>query len=123
MKLPILLTVVFLATSVSSQAADEVKPITKVMRARLAMVQSVTKDLAYSDFEAVAKDAGELAAQTKKVGEAAPAAFNKEKNLSISSLATSMAEAAGRKDGAAVSQKLSETLGTCFSCHTKLRDK
>lgn len=106
-----------------SAYADEEKPITKIMKARLGWIQSITNNIAYSRFDAVSTDAAALAAQTKKVGEASAAAFGKEKNLAISALAMSMAEAANNKDGAAVAAKFGETLGTCFSCHTKLRDK
>lgn len=115
------------ALTVTAFAADEakpdVKPITKVMLARLGWVQSITKNIAYSNYDAVAKDANELAAQTKKVGDAAPAAFNKEKNLAISGMALAMADAAGKKDGAAISAKFGEILSTCNTCHAKLRDK
>jgi cytochrome c556 len=93
------------------------------MLARLGWVQSITKNIAYSNYDAIAKDANELAAQTKKVGDAAPAAFNKERNLTISSLSLALADAAAKKDGAAASAKLGEILGTCNSCHAKLRDK
>lgn len=122
-KIITLAAVAALSLTLTAHAADEVKPITKVMKARLGWIQSIANDLAYSNFDAVAKDAGALAAQAKKVGDASPAAFNKEKNLTISALATSMAEAANNKDGATATAKLGETLGTCFSCHAKLRDK
>ena len=113
------------ATSVTAadEAKPEVKPITKLMLARLGWVQSITKNIAYSNYEGIAKDANDLAAQTKKVGDAAPAPFNKEKNLAISDLARAMADAAGKKDGVTASAKLGEILGTCNSCHAKLRDK
>ncbi len=115
------------AVSATAFAADEakpeMKPITKVMLARLGWVQSITKNIAYSNYEGVAKDANDLAAQTKKVGDAAPAAYNKEKNLAVSELAKSMSAAAAAKDGAVVSAKFGEVLATCNSCHAKLRDK
>jgi cytochrome c556 len=122
-----LIAAILLVASAAAFAAEEakpdVKPITKVMLARLGWVQSITRNIAYSNYEGVAKDANELAAQTKKVGDAAPAAFNKEKNLAVSELAKNMADAAGRKDGLAVSARLGEILGTCNTCHAKLRDK
>ncbi len=115
------------AVSATAFAADEakpeMKPITKVMLARLGWVQSITKNIAYSNYEGVAKDANDLAAQTKKVGDAAPAAYNKEKNLAVSELAKAMSAAAAAKDGAVVSAKFGEVLATCNSCHAKLRDK
>jgi cytochrome c556 len=107
----------------AEEAKPEVKPITKAMLARLGWVQSLTRNIAYSNYEAVAKDANELAAQTKKLGDAAPAAFNKERNLTISSLSLALADAAAKKDGVTASAKLGEILGTCNSCHAKLRDK
>jgi cytochrome c556 len=115
------------AVSATAFAADEakpeMKPITKVMLARLGWVQSITKNIAYSNYEGVAKDANDLAAQTKKVGDAAPAAYNKEKNLAVSELAKAISAAAAAKDGATVSAKFGEVLATCNSCHAKLRDK
>jgi cytochrome c556 len=119
----LVMTMVAATAFAAEEAKPEVKPITKVMLARLAWVQSITKNIAYSNYEGVAKDANELAAQTKKVGDAAPAPFNKEKNLTISGLASAMADAAGKKDGVMVSAKLGEILGTCNTCHAKLRDK
>jgi cytochrome c556 len=117
----LLLSVV--SVSAAEEAKPEVKPITKVMLARLGWVQSITKNIAYSNYEGVTKDANELAAQTKKVGDAAPAAFNKEKNLAVSELAKAISAAAANKDGAAVSAKFGDVLATCNSCHAKLRDK
>jgi cytochrome c556 len=111
------------AAFAADEAKPEVKPITKLMLARLGWVQSITKNIAYSNYEGIAKDANELAAQTKKVGDAAPAPFNKEKNLALADLAKAMADAAGKKDGVTASAKLGEILGTCNSCHAKLRDK
>ena len=107
----------------AEEAKPDVKPITKIMLARLGWIQSISNNIAYSNYDGITKDATELAAQTKKVGDAAPAAFNKEKNLAVSNLALAMAEAAAKKDGATVSAKLGEILGTCNSCHAKLRDK
>jgi cytochrome c556 len=118
-----ILLVATAAAFAAEEAKPEPKPITKIMLARLGWVQSITRNIAYSNYEGVAKDANELAAQTKKVGDAAPAAFNKEKNLAVSELAKNMTDAAGRKDGLAVSARLGEILGTCNSCHAKLRDK
>lgn len=126
-KITSLVVALLLIAAASAFAAEEakpdVKPITKIMLARLGWIQSISNNIAYSNYDGITKDATELAAQTKKVGEAAPAAFNKEKNLAVSSLASAMAEAAGKKDGATVSTKLGEILGTCNSCHAKLRDK
>ena len=122
-----LLVTILLITAGAVFAADaakpEQKPITRLMLARLGWVQSITQNIAYSNYDGVAKDANELAAQTKKVGDAAPAAFNKEKNLAVSGLAQAMSDAAGKKDGVTVSAKFGEILGTCNSCHAKLRDK
>jgi len=122
-----ILVAILLTVSATAFAADEakpeVKPITKVMLARLGWVESITKDIAYSNYEGVAKAANELAAQTKKVGDASQAAFGKEKNLAISGLALAMADAAGKKDGVTASAKLGDILGTCNTCHAKLRDK
>jgi hypothetical protein len=118
---------ILLAAAANTFAADEakpeVKPITKLMQARLAWVLSITKDIAYSNYEGIAKDANELSAQTRKVGDAAPAPFNKEKNLAISDQAKAMADAAGKKDGVTASAKLGEIMGSCNSCHARLRDK
>ena len=119
----LVMTIVAATAFAAEEAKPEVKPITKVMLARLGWVQSITKNIAYSNYDGVAKDANELAAQTKKVGDAAPAAFNKEKNLAVSGLAQAMSDAAGKKDGVTVSAKFGEILGTCNSCHAKLRDK
>jgi len=119
----LLLLLVTVTAFAADEAKPEQKPITKIMLARLGWIESIAKNLAYSNFDGVAKDAAELSAQTKKVGEAQTAEFNKERNLAISGLAKAMADAAASKDAPAVSAKLGEILGTCYSCHAKLRDK
>ena len=121
--LVVMITLTATATLAAEEAKPEMKPITKAMLARLGWVQSLSKNIAYSNYDGIAKDAMDLSAQTKKAGETAPAPFNKEKNLAISALASSMAEAAAAKNGAAVSAKFGEILATCNSCHAKLRDK
>jgi len=126
-KISSLVLAIYLIAAASAFAAEEarpeVKPITKLMLARLGWIQSISRDIAYSNYDGIAKVAAELAAQTKKVGDAAPAAFNKEKNLAVSGLALAMADAAGKKDGITVSSRFGEILGTCNSCHARLRDK
>lgn len=121
-----LITITILSTLLAVTAviaAAEQKPITKVMLARLGWIQSISRYQAYSNYEGIATDASALAAQTKKVGEAAPAPFNKEMNLAISELAGAMAIAAANKDGATTAAKLGEILGKCSACHAKFRDK
>jgi cytochrome c556 len=118
-----LIVAILLVGSTTAFAVEETKPITRIMLARLGRVLSIGKNIAYSNYEDVAKDANELAAQTKKVGEAAANPYSKEKNLAISSLSLALADAAAKKDGVTASAKLGEILGTCNTCHAKLRDK
>lgn len=120
-----LFVVVVLCSAVvnAAEQSAEQKPITKVMLARLGWVQSLTKNIAYSNYQDIARDADALSAQTLKAGEAATAPFNKEKNLEISGLAREMAQAAVANDGKAASAKLGSILGACNTCHAKLRDK
>ena len=84
---------------------------------------AMNKNLTANNFEAVGKDAAELAAQTKKVGEGHPNPVGKELTLAIASFAEEIAAAAAKKDGNTVKAKLGDIKGKCSECHAKLRDK
>jgi hypothetical protein len=43
--------------------------------------------------------------------------------MKISTLATAMADAAGKKDGETAKLKLAEIKATCGECHAKIHDK
>jgi cytochrome c556 len=126
-KIMVLLSVAIFAAAVCAFAADdpkpELRPAQKLMQARAAWLGAMNKNLGANMFDAVAKDAGELAAQTQKVGENIPNPVGKEITLAISSLATELSAAAGRNDGAAAKVKLGEIQAKCGECHAKIRDK
>lgn len=126
-KIMVLLLVAIFSTAVFAFAADnakpELRPAQKLMQARAAWVGAINKNLGANMFEAVVQDAGELAAQTRKVGENSPNPVGKEITLAISSLATDLSAAAGRKDGGAAKAKLGEIQAKCGECHAKIRDK
>lgn len=74
-------------------------------------------------FEAVAKDADDLAAQTKKVGENQSNPLGKELTMAISSLAKDVSAAAANQDSDTVKAKLGKINDKCSECHAKIRDK
>jgi hypothetical protein len=120
-------SLVFFVIAVFAFAADdakeELRPSQKVMRARQAWLTAISENLGAKNFEAVAKDADQLAAQTKKVGENLPNPLAKELTLAISLLANNISAAANKKDGETISAKLGEIKGKCGECHAKIRDK
>jgi cytochrome c556 len=126
-KIMTLLSVAIFATAVFAFAADdakpELRPAQKLMQARAAWVAAMNKNLGENMFEAVARDAGELAAQTKKVGENIPNPLGKEITLTISSLAMDLSAAAVRQNGDTAKAKLGEIQAKCGECHAKIRDK
>jgi cytochrome c556 len=126
-KIVALLSVAIFAAAFFAFAADNVKPelrpAQKLMQARVAWLTAINKNLGAKEFEAVAKDADELAAQTKKVGENIPNPLGKELTLAISSLAMDISAAAANQDGETVKAKLGEIKGKCAECHAKIRDK
>jgi hypothetical protein len=75
-KIIALLSVAIFATAVFAFAAGdakpELRPAQKIMQARVAWLTAINENLGAKKFEAVTKDAGELAAQTKKVGKNLP---------------------------------------------------
>ncbi|MBA4423237.1 MAG: hypothetical protein C0390_09090 [Syntrophus sp. (in: bacteria)] len=107
----------------AEQVQPELRPAQKLMQARAAWMTAMTENLAAKKFEAVAKDATELAAQTKKVGENHPNPLGKELTLAVSSLAGDVSAAAAKKDGDTVKARLGEIKGKCGECHAKIRDK
>lgn len=126
-KIMTLLSVAIFAAAVVAFAADdakpELRPAQKLMQARAAWMAAMGKNLGENGFEAVARDAGELAAQTRKVGENHPNPLGKELTLAIASLATDLSTAAGQKNGDTAKVKLGEIKAKCGECHLKIRDQ
>jgi len=126
-KIIALLSVAIFATAsfafAAGDAKPELRPAQKLMQARAAWLTAMNENLVASKFEAITKDADELAAQTNKVGENIPNPLGKELTLAISSLAKDISVAAAKKNGETVKVKLGEIKGKCGECHAKIRDK
>jgi hypothetical protein len=122
-----LLSVAIFAIAIIAYAAEdtkpELRPAQKIMQARVAWLTAMNKNLGAGYFDAVAKDADELAAQTRKSGENIQNPLGKELTLAISSLAKDVSTAAAKQDGKTVKAKLGEINGKCSECHIKIRDK
>jgi cytochrome c556 len=126
-KIIALISVVFFAIAILAFASEdtkpELRPAQKLMQARAAWLAEINKNLGSNNFEAIAGDANELYAQTKKVGENHPNPLGKKLTLAISSLAMDVSAAAANKDADTVKTKLGEIKGKCGECHAKIRDK
>jgi cytochrome c556 len=126
-KIIALISVVFFAIAILAFAAEdtkqELRPAQKVMQARAAWLTSINKNLSTNNFEAVATDANELSAQTKKVGENLTNPLGKELTLAISSFAKDVSAAAAQQEAETIKTKLGEIKGKCNECHVKIRDK
>ena len=122
-----LLSVAIFTAAIFAFAAEdtksELRPAQKVMQARVAWLAAINKNLSAKNFEAVAKDANELSAQTKRVGENLTNPLGKELDLAISLLAKDISAAAAKKNGDVVKVKLGEIKAKCGECHAKIRDK
>ncbi|RPJ13200.1 MAG: hypothetical protein EHM30_11985 [Desulfobacteraceae bacterium] len=122
-----LLSVAIFTIAIFAFAAEdtkpELRPAQKLMQARAAWLTAMNENLGANKFEAITKDADELAAQTNKVGENIPNPLGKELTLAISSLAKDISVAAAKKNGETVKVKLGEIKGKCGECHAKIRDK
>jgi hypothetical protein len=108
-----------------SRAASEaeLRPTQKAMQARAGWLKTMGANLDAMKYEEVGKDAAALAAQTDAAGQKLPDPLAKELTMKISTLATAMADAAGKKDGETAKTKLAEIKATCGDCHAKIRDK
>jgi hypothetical protein len=119
--------VLILATAVIAFAAAEgkqaLRPAQQIMQARVAWMSAINAGLGTKNYEAVIKNADELAAETKKTGETIKNTLGKELTLAISSLAKDVSAAAAKKDDAAVKAKMGDIKGKCGECHAKIRDK
>ena len=126
-KIIVLLSIAIFAITIFAFAAEdtkpELRPARKVMQARVAWLAAINKNLGAKNFEAVAKDANELSAQTKRVGENLTNPLGKELDLAISLLAKDVSAAAAKKNGDVVKVKLGEIKAKCGECHVKIRDK
>jgi cytochrome c556 len=126
-KIIALLTVAIFTVAIFAFAAEdtkpELRPAQKIMQARVAWLTAINENLGAKKFEAITKDADELAAQTRKVGENIPNPLGKELTLAISSFAKDVSAAAAKQDGDTIKIKLGEIKGKCGECHAKIRDK
>jgi cytochrome c556 len=126
-KIIALLSVAIFTVAIFAFAAEdtkpELRPAQKTMQARVAWLTAINENLGAKKFEAITKDADELAAQTKKVGENIPNPLGKELTLAISSFAKDISAAAAKQDGDTIKIKLGEIKGKCGECHAKIRDK
>jgi hypothetical protein len=122
-----LLTIAIFSAAVFAYAAGESKPELRptqvVMQARAAWMKAMSDNLGTNKFEAILKDADDLSAQTKKIGEGHPNPLAKELTLAVSSLAKEASAAAAKKDGDTVKAKLGAIKDKCGECHAKIRDK
>jgi hypothetical protein len=126
-KIIALLSIAIFATAILAFAADdakpELRPAQKLMQARKAWLAAMSENLAAKKFDAVAKDADDLAGQTKKVGEKQTNPLGKELTMAIASLAGEISTAAAKQDSATVKAKIGEIKEKCSECHAKIRDK
>jgi uncharacterized membrane protein YkoI len=126
-KIIALLSVAIFSIAIFAFAAEdtkpELRPAQKIMQARVAWLIAINENLGAKKFEAITKDADELAAQTKKVGENVPNPLGKELTLAISSFAKDISAAAAKQEGETIKVKLGEIKGKCGECHAKIRDK
>jgi cytochrome c556 len=122
----VLFVAIFATAVIAFAAADakpELRPAQKIMQARVAWLAAIKANLGSKNYEAITKNADELAAQTKKVGENNPNPLGKELTLAISSFAKDISVAAAKKDDKTIKAKLGEINGKCGECHAKIRDK
>ena len=126
-KIGLILSVTILAITVLAFAAEdkktELRPAQKVMQARAAGLTAMNKNLGAGKFEAIAKDAADMAAETMKNGDKLSNPLAKEITLAISMYAKEASAAAAKRDAATVKAKLGEIKGKCGECHVKIRDK
>ncbi len=112
-----------LADNIQPAVSTELRPTQKAMQARAGWMKDMNANLTAMKFAEVGKDATALATQTDSIGKTLPNPLAKELTLKISTAATAVADAAGKKDGATVKMKLAEVKATCDECHAKIRDK
>jgi hypothetical protein len=125
-KIITLLSVAFFTIAIFAFAAENTQPELRpaqVMQARVAWLTQIDKNLSVKYFGAVAKDAYELSAQTKRVGENLSDPLGKELTMAISLLANDISTAADKQDVETIKGKLEEIKGKCSECHIKIRDK
>ena len=126
-KIIAVLSLAIFASAVFAFAAGDTKPelspAQKIMQARVAWLTAINVYLVTNKFVAITKDANELAAQTRKVGENLPNPLGKELTLAISSFAKDISLAAVKRDSNTIKVKLGEIKGKCDECHVKIRDK
>jgi hypothetical protein len=111
------------AKEAAKETTPELRPSQKLMQARKASLAAMSDNLEAGKFDAVAKSADGLAAETAKAGEKHPNPLGKELTLAISLYAKEISAAAAKQDRDTVKAKLGQIRGKCGECHAKIRDK
>jgi len=101
----------------------ELRPAQILMQARAGWLTAMNKNLGAGNFPAIVKDADEMAAQTKKVGDGLANPLAKDITLAISMFSKEASAAAAKKDADTVKVKLGAIKAKCDECHAKIRDK
>ena len=126
-KIIVFLSVAIFAIAVLAFAAEtakkELSPAQKLMQARAAQLTAMNKALGAGDFKTVAKNADELAAESKMNGDKLPSPLAKDITLAMSVLAKDASAEAAKGDAAGVKTRLEGIKGKCGECHVKIRDK
>jgi cytochrome c556 len=126
-KIMLFLSVAIFLLAVLAFAAEvkkpELRPAQILMQARQGWLKAMNKNLQDGNFPAIVKDADELAAQAKKVGDGLANPLAKDITLAISMFAREDSAAAAKKDADTVKIKLASIKGKCDECHAKIRDK
>jgi len=104
-------------------AEQELRPMQKIMQARIGWVKAMNSNLGAMNYDEIKKDALALSSQAAAVAEKQPEGLAKELTVRLSTLASATAEATGRKNNEAIQMKLAEIQATCAECHAKIRDK
>lgn len=104
------------------QASAELRPISKIMVKRLAVMQLMIGDLAISDFDKAATDAKVLADTVGKDTQILPTKGLKDANTTLEKSIQTFIRAVGKKDALSIVSSYADIIGSCYGCHATYRD-
>jgi hypothetical protein len=104
-------------------ATTALRPTQKAMQARAGRLKAMTENLDVKKYRKVKNQAKALASETAAAGVRLPDSLARELTMNVSTLATAVADAAGRKDGETARIKLAGIKAACGECHARIRDK
>lgn len=100
------------------QASPELRPVSKNMAKRLALMQQLIRDIVTSDFDKAAADAKTLDDIVGKDTQILQSSGLRDADTTLEKSIVTFIRAAEKKDALMIFSSYADILGNCYGCHS-----